>query len=212
VLGGPGRPAVLRLQINRADSTWEVRFAAKWRLQQSSHSGGTFVLGPLAFVRPFAHRSLVLQADDRLYGLGDTAPSAVRDEELVALDLHSWAHRVVVNTSADIGESVRLVALEVRRTTHDELAFASDVEMCPLNAVVRGVALRMWEGAFDAAVLRSLTLPLPPDVETPAAAQDVLHQEELVLRPFGCTKLRAAVVPLLILGASNTEAARMDSM
>ena len=109
------------------------------------------------------------------------------------------AHAAVVRCAESLNASVRLEEPPDRGP--GLLAFSSDPSGCRLAARVAGVRLPAWEAAIGAtAGRRPLALPAAPAEPGAAGAAGAAALEELVLRPFGCTKLRLAVLPLQLEG------------
>ena len=200
------RPAVLWLQNEGlADAAWEVRFRANWRLWHRPPWGGGFLLGPLAFVIPLAHQAVPMPPEDE--AAAKSLPPGARDEELVSLEGAGAWSRVLLANASDPSATVELL---VGAYASERLALASDAGACPLAARSVGAAWPAWQAAAGAEGGRpwlSLSVPRAPAASPldPAGLAGELglgQVQEVLLRPFGCTKLRMAQAPLVLIGGS----------
>eukprot|EP00928_Gymnodinium_smaydae_P024547 TRINITY_DN19834_c0_g2_i1.p1 TRINITY_DN19834_c0_g2~~TRINITY_DN19834_c0_g2_i1.p1 ORF type:complete len:909 (+),score=48.65 TRINITY_DN19834_c0_g2_i1:91-2727(+) len=198
---GNKRPIeVLHLKVAPGDSSWEVVFVARWRFVAAMPSStkaltfGSFMFGPLIFVLPIDYFASQLPVDDGPYGPGKHPPSEVRDEELVAKDFDSWAQLVLLDDLEHINISMQLQIDE----EHSAFGFSSNPSKCVISARVLGMFWPEWRalarGSEALHVVPKPPLLAPSDLNSRPVS-------EVTLRPFGCTKLRIGLLPVLDMAA-----------
>lgn len=220
VAGGPKRclaefeerPGVVVIDVLAGDSDWEVRFQSRWRVWHRPPWGGGLILGPLTFVVPFDHLESAIPFEND--GNEMPSPAQLRDVELVSFQTYAWAHAIAVNGT---GGGLTAIAGEPRLAEYGHgfagtLAFTSELQGCPLVADVPALEWPAWRELGGSVGVRAkegepwLSLRLPP-LPAPSPLYGRLGEPpplglgrsvQLQLRPFGCTKLRLAQVPLFV--------------
>jgi len=201
------RPEFLSLSVT-GPSTWEVQFKALWKLWHHSPAGGGFTLGPLVFVLPLAHKTVLMQSfsDEELHAATNHRNLKIRDEELIIEDPIMWSHLIILKGWNNIGSSINLTMLDEFPGAPGDFAFGEDPRACPVQAAVMGIPWSGWHKNIDTkAPFLSLvlpSLPQPSPLYAPAASETSILQNTprtLKLRPYGCTKLRMAQMPVIVL-------------